>query len=273
MKQKKETIYLSPYENKGMPLQLQIAGITHADPGYFIKRPEKSSVYVLEYVVSGKGHVHYGEKYFSPEAGDVYFLQPNAAMEYYSDRKDPWQKVWFNLDGPLMQALCDAYNLRGLIYYPGCPLQEEFFQTLETVRSRQSDSYSRFTLQIHDILLKLHQWKNRHQELHKSLEAVKMRDYIATHYQEKLSIQILARLIGRSPSQVQRIFRRDWGESPCSYWQKQRIFFACQYLENSDQSIKSLAQMLGFADEFYFSNWFKKQTGSSPLLYRRRQRS
>lgn len=273
MKQKKETIYLSPCENKDMPLQLQIAGITHADPGYFIKRPEKSSVYVLEYVISGKGHVHYGEKYFSPEAGDVYFLQPYAATEYYSDRKNPWQKVWFNLSGTLMAALCDAYNLRGLVYYPDCPLQEEFFQALETVRSWQSDSYSRFTLQIHNILLKLHQWKNRHQELRKSLEGIKMRNYIAAHYHEKLSIRTLSELIGRSQAQTQRIFRRDWGESPCSYWQKQRTFFACQYLENSEQSIKSLAQTLGFSDEFYFSNWFKKQTGSSPLLYRRKRRS
>ena len=100
-----------------------------------------------------------------------------------------------------------------------------------------------------------------------------MRNYIAAHYHEKLSIRTLSELIGRSQAQTQRIFRRDWGESPCSYWQKQRTFFACQYLENSEQSIKSLAQTLGFSDEFYFSNWFKKQTGSSPLLYRRKRRS
>lgn len=272
MKRKNETIYLCPYECENMPLQLQAAGITHPDKDYYIKRSEKHDLYVLEYVISGKGHVHYGGQYFSPEAGDVYFLQPKVNTEYHSDRKNPWQKVWFNLYGPLMHGLCDAYNLRGLVYYRDCPLQEEFFQALETLRHWQNDSYSCFSLQIHKILLKLHQWRNRHPELHKSLEGLKMREYLTSHWQEKFSMSVLAGLIGKSPAQAQRIFRRDWGDTPCNFLQEQRKFFACQYLENSDFPVKEVAQLLGFRDEFYFSNWFKERVGAAPSEYRRKRR-
>ena len=82
----------------------------------------------------------------------------------------------------------------------------------------------------------------------------------------------LARLIRKSPAQMMRIFRRDWDDSPYNYLQKQRDYFARQYLKNTSCPVKGLAMMMGFQDEFYFSHWFKQRNGISPSLYRDRFR-
>ncbi|MBR4956553.1 MAG: AraC family ligand binding domain-containing protein, partial [Lentisphaeria bacterium] len=99
MPQWNETIYLNPAPRPDAPLRLEMAGITHPDPDYRIARRESPGLYVLEYVLRGRGHLTYGGEYYAVSAGDVYFLQPGAEMEYHSDRHDPWVKIWFNVRG------------------------------------------------------------------------------------------------------------------------------------------------------------------------------
>jgi AraC family transcriptional activator of pobA len=40
-------------------------------------------------------------------------------------------------------------------------------------------------------------------------------------------------------------------------------------LTSTDLPIASIADSLGFGSQFYFSNFFKKQTGMTPSSYRR----
>ena len=267
----KETIYVHPAYQENQPLQLLMAGVTHPDPGYHISRPGNNGLYVLEYVVSGKGHVRFGDMNFSPVAGDVYFLQPYAFVDYHSDEKDPWEKVWFNIRGPLIESLCKGYGLNGLIYYRSCPLEKMFLEALALAREWHGEAHS-LSLQIHRILAALHDWKKQHPEYQKSPEGICLKEYLDQHWQEKIQLKDLAELIGKSPVQVLRIFQRDWEDTPNNYLQRLRNGFACQYLENTNFSIKEIAGMLGFQDEFYFSNWFKAKNGSAPLTYRRKFR-
>ena len=55
-----------------------MAGVTNADPEYFIKRspndPAFKYLYVLEYVVSGRGYIEYEGQKYTVEAGDFYLL-------------------------------------------------------------------------------------------------------------------------------------------------------------------------------------------------------
>ena len=118
----------------------------------------------------------------------------------------------------------------------------------------------------------MHDWKNNHPEFQKSPEGICLKEYIDLHWQENISLRTLADLIQKSPVQTIRIFQRDWGDTPNSYLQKQRLNFACQCLENTDYSVKEVASMLDFSDEFYFSNWFKERTGTAPTFYRNKFR-
>ena len=265
----RETIYTCPQAPDGGPLRLFSAGITHPDNTYRISRSESNGIYVLEYVIRGRGQVTCGDQHFTPEAGDVYFLQPEVAEEYHSDPDDPWEKIWFNLQGPLMDALCNAYRLHGLFYYRNCPLQAEFFRALEIVRDWRRTSAPQLALAIHGILARLYEWRENHPELRKSPEGICLKEFLDRHWQRKISLHELAALIRKSPAQTLRIFQRDWHDTPNGYLQKQRLFFACQYLENTDDPVKVLAGVMGFKDEFYFSNWFKQRKGVSPSQYRK----
>ncbi len=267
-----ETIYFAPPPAIQTSLRLVCAGITHPSPDYKIRRPPGNGLYVLEYVLSGKIHMAYGGDIFTASAGDVYLLQPEMSHDYYSDNNAPAEKIWLNLSGPLMGALCSAYHIYGIAHFPQCPIRQDFEDALSIVRTMSDGDDPRLALHIHKIVADIGSWHKMHPGLKKSREGMRLKDYLDKHWQKNISINELAVHIHKSTAQTMRIFRRDWGSTPYEYIQERRQTAACQYLENTDCPVKELAERLGFNDEFYFSNWFKKRTGISPTQFRRKFR-
>lgn len=267
-----ETIYLGPGPVPDAPLTLHAAGITHPDPEYRIARRNLQEFYVLEYVLRGHGELVCDGEHYKISAGDVYFLQPGSTHEYYSDRRDPWEKVWVNVGGKLMDSLCEAYRLHGLVYFHNCRMESDFMEALALVRQWGAGTDLAISLQLHRILANLREWRDLHPEMRHSADGIRLKEFMDSHWQEDISVEDLAAVIRKSPAQVRRIFQRDWQMSPHRYLCRQRVFYACQYLENTEYPIKILASRLGFRDEFYFSNWFRKEKGIAPTQYRKQFR-
>lgn len=270
----KESFLTLPAVSDESPLYLYMAGITHKDPRYNISREPECDIFVLEYILSGKGHLWWGDNYYPLQSGDVFFQQPGKpGCRYCSDRNDPMEKVWFNLGGSLMEALCDAYNMHGAVFFPGCFLKDEFLQAYKFLGMMSGESCHEFAVYVHSIIAALDRWRHKMDMPAVSVHGNRMKEYINRNWHKNISIRELAGCIHKSPAQALRIFRNDWGMTPGKYHLQQRIFRAKQYLENSDYPVNTLAGMLGFRDEFYFSNWFKKHCGSSPSLYRKKFRT
>ena len=64
-------------------------------------------------------------------------------------------------------------------------------------------------------------------------------------------------------------FSRSVGMSPKAYLNRRLNQEAIKLLIRSDAPVKEVAFKLGFADEFYFSRFFKKLNGTPPAPYRR----
>lgn len=80
----------------------------------------------------------------------------------------------------------------------------------------------------------------------------------------------LATLAAVSASQLDRLWREACGHTPHHYWDRLRIGFAREKLENTDWTIKAIASELGFTQLAQFSNWFRAHQRMSPRHYRER---
>jgi AraC family transcriptional regulator of arabinose operon len=93
-------------------------------------------------------------------------------------------------------------------------------------------------------------------------------EYLSAHLREPFTEAHLARVAGLSPSRLRHLFRAQVGDSPRHFLENQRLRRAGELLALSRQTIAEIADELGFANPFYFTLRFKKQTGQSPRAFR-----
>ena len=94
-----------------------------------------------------------------------------------------------------------------------------------------------------------------------------LKQYIAKHLSENLSISDLAKCIERSPSFISHHFKNEFGMSPMKYIESQKMKVAMEELKKGT-AIKSISLELGYFDEFHFSKSFKKHWGQSPKKFK-----
>lgn len=94
--------------------------------------------------------------------------------------------------------------------------------------------------------------------------------YIHEHYNEAVTMDQLADLLGCSSSYMYRLFKAEIGKSPNDYIISLRMEQAQRYLLTTQLNLREIALTVGYADVYYFSRLFKKQFGVSPLQSRKR---
>lgn len=87
---------------------------------------------------------------------------------------------------------------------------------------------------------------------------------IEDRYAEKMSLNMLADMLGISTRQLQRLFKTGLQMGPMEYVLQVRLEKAKDLLGKRDVPLAQIAEAVGFADSYYFSRIFKKYTGISP---------
>lgn len=110
-----ETTYILNDPEVPMPLRLLMAGITHPAPNYHMDRwNAPCGYYILEAVISGKGILETNDTTYYLEPGDAYIIPQGSVCEYRSLKQDPWEKIWFNVRGELLNMLCALYKINNI---------------------------------------------------------------------------------------------------------------------------------------------------------------
>ena len=263
---KKETLIYVPPPIKKLPFYVSLAGITYEDTEYRIERKNSPEI-VVEYVMSGKGHIEREGKKLTVSAGDMYILPLGDNHIYYSDPINPWRKIWFNAAGPLFDELCNIYNINGKYVFHSLDGYDLMKKMLD-VCDQKNLSANKINSQAALVLMEIIMLMSDHENESINEDAEKVRTYLDMHVSNKISLEELANLIFKSESQTMRIFKKAFGVTPYDYLIKTKITLAQRLLRGSSLSIKDIAYRVGFNDEHYFSTIFKQKTGVSPTSYR-----
>jgi transcriptional regulator GlxA family with amidase domain len=92
--------------------------------------------------------------------------------------------------------------------------------------------------------------------------------YLQQHHARPLARWEIAQAVGVSEDYLTRLFNRELGISPWDYLNRYRVRQAKVLLRSTQDSIRAIAQQVGFKDQTYFSRVFNKLTGLSPRAYR-----
>ena len=92
--------------------------------------------------------------------------------------------------------------------------------------------------------------------------------YIANHYSEELSAEILASAVYLTPDYLSRLFKKSTGKSISQYIRQYRMEKAKDALLHTQKKVIEIGIQSGYPNYSYFCQSFREYFGSSPEKYR-----
>ncbi|TGT57768.1 GlxA family transcriptional regulator [Mesorhizobium sp. M00.F.Ca.ET.170.01.1.1] len=93
-------------------------------------------------------------------------------------------------------------------------------------------------------------------------------DIMEDHIEDPLPLRDIAKCVGRSPRQIERLFARSLSSSPMRYYLQLRLVRAKQLIEQTELPVVEIAIACGFASASHFSKCFRQAFGANPTAHR-----
>lgn len=264
-------IFYDCFGSTDSPIMQISSGITYPDKTYEIER-FRSPAYSIEYIYSGDGVVQHNNKMFTATAGDIIISHATAYHHYYSNKKNPWKKIWICVNDGIKYTkhLIDAYHLEDVIYVKNFNQPEIFERFFERIRKKDENTLTDLELILHELFASIAKFIAKNQNSEQS-DAIILHNWLHQNIGRKITMEDCCNFLGYKKSHVMEIFKNHYGQTPISYYKELKIKRAAELLKNPEYTISEIAEALGFSSPYHFSSVFKKSTGLSPSDYKKTQ--
>lgn len=251
--------------------------LSHPSGYYFnVEKGRILNEYQLLYITNGKGVFSFGVDKHSAliSEGKMFFLMPGVWHTYQPLENSGWNEYWIGFKGNIIEKIvAEGFFLnRHPVFNIG--LNErivDLYQKAIEIANEERAGYQQALAGIvmHILGLMYYRDKTRNfddEELIGKINKAKvmMRESI---YKNLLAEEV-AKLLNISYSGFRRAFKELTGTSPSKYMMELKLNEAKLLLSNTTQSVKNISYSLNFENPEYFSVFFKKRTGITPLDYR-----
>lgn len=268
-----------PSENY-INLNLYQYGWEQCEPGHSFG-PAKRNHYLFHYVISGAGILMANDSHgvtqtYHISSGQGFLAFPNQITTYIADLDHPWEYTWLEFDGLRVKEALDITTLS-----PNSPV---YRTELSSLRNTMADEIS-YIVHHSDqspfqIIGHLYLFLDSlMQSCRKStpVQRGKMSDYyikeaityIEGNYQNDISIEDIAKIVGVNRSYFGKIFHNAIGQSPQEFLSNYRMIKATELLKLTSLSIADIGHAVGYENQLHFSRAFKNIYGVSPLHWRK----
>lgn len=226
--------------------------------------PDQRELYIIHYVISGKGYFN-GHRV---SAGQEFLITPGMSEHYYPDTKAPWSFLWVIFGGSFSENLFEKYNANSETHIF---TYRNIYAIMDAV-NHLSDKKTYYTsAELFEIFL--HMFNNQG---HIQKDTEKAADtyyhyavnYINTNLFRNITVDDLTEILGITQPYLYNIFISKCGISPKKYITSRKLSKAKQLLSETDMSINEVAASVGYTDALNFSKLFKQNTGYSPKAFR-----
>ncbi|HTF20612.1 MAG TPA: AraC family transcriptional regulator [Chryseolinea sp.] len=237
----------------------------------------RTDEYLLLYVARGQGHYQSKRLRYELEENDFFVMPARFVSAVESASDSPWTIYWAFFAGE--QAPDVARFLMGRDYKPkkAKPLVgrvaqfNDILHHLDLMDNIENLVYvnSRFYSFVCSFKLKVLAARN-HGKKDRAIHTI---EYMRENLDKAVTLDELAERAGLSVSHYCAVFKRRTAQTPMQLFTSMKIQRACQWLQNRNVTIKTIAYNLGFFDQYHFSKVFKDAMGVSPKIYKKQRSS
>ncbi|HKO76574.1 MAG TPA: AraC family transcriptional regulator [Flavobacterium sp.] len=300
----KDTISKSLYDlynELGLPVNMidpkaGIAVVNLKDVGFelpYKSPPFRPNYFSFLFVKQGSGQYTIDDHTFLSESGSIYFTNPSNYRTFEWNAIEEVYLIAFDETFLKENVHQDVFNEFSFLLTETVQpkiLNIEFYNQIEQLYLQIHKEYlgsSPYKYRIIGnlfvvLLIKIKEyfWEdyNPIYEGNRSSQIVKdFKRTLEKHYRDLSSgkvqtvfrVQDYANAQNLHPNYLSNVIKTKTGKPIATWIADKTISEAKSLLQNSSTSIKEIAYLLGFSEAAHFSNYFKKHTDTSPVLYRK----
>ena len=245
------------------------------EPGFTMPSKHLHDDYEIYYLEAGERFHMVEDQLYKMEAGEFMIFPPYVMHHSYGEENIPFKRLllYFKPEEILWPSVRDALKEESGIYRTDIKKRQEIHRVMEDILKEQKDpgafheEYDRGMLNV--LLLLIAREKRPEKAPGKSSRIGEVIRYIHSHYQEDISLEMLAQMFYVSPYYLCREFKKSTNSTIVRYINVTRIMNAQRKFMETSKNITDISRETGFSNLTHFNRVFKSVTGMSPSQYRR----
>lgn len=255
---------------------ITFAGITYPNPSYFKRRDVPSNIYVFEYIIRGRGYICCETGTMPVGKGDAYIINTHWPQYYYADRDDPFEKIWINATGTLIEQLTKVYGFEAPVTVrhnmsDSLLLFEEMYRVLRDVLLDSQTAKRRVSLLLHELIIRMYTGSAITENRHSDSKAVAIKSQLDRAIYSPIKLDDISSAHYLSTNHVIRVFRAAYSTTPKKYLIERRLDAADKLMVSTDLSTEEIAAMLCFCSVQHFCAAYKRLRGITPGEYKKKK--
>lgn len=258
------------------------SGRERCSPGYTFG-PAARNHFLFHYILEGKGKLMADNEKgitqnYQLEKGQGFLLFPGQVATYISDFREPWSYAWVEFDGMRVKENLEQTVLsldHPVVNLPDAHASEKLKEQVTWIAEHPQEDV--FAI-IGHLYLFFSQLISATRMMKKSRSGSMSEYYIreainciAQHYNENISVEMIADFLGITRTYFGRIFARSIGKTPQKFLIEYRMTKGADLLKLTNLSISDIARQVGYENPLHFSRAFKSIYNISPKFYREQQ--
>lgn len=229
--------------------------------------------FLVTFLTEGSIRYWAGGEQFTVHAKQILLIPQGMDYRFETLRNPHYRKNTLFLLGVNLAEILETFQLNQPMILPAEDsdfLAERFHQLREIVQSRDSRLLPRNMGITMELLGRMAERGPSSEHLPLALRIAKSR--LSGGFGNAVSIAALAQELRMPLRTFNRMFRDHLGISPREFRKQCRMETAKGYLNHTSESIKEIAERLGYGNAFHFSGEFRRTFGISPLNFRVQER-
>lgn len=250
-----------------------------------VNQPEQIDSYNIFWIKEGKGTYHIDFKEYSFDGSVLFFLSPGQVFSVASEEIKEAYRLSFAKDFYCIQThdkevACNGVLFNNVYETPfviPCEsdrnkldfILESLIEEFKNAGTAQYDMLQTYLKQF--IIFSVRVKKEGH-VIKDSIESKLFKDFstlVEFNFTTLHSVTDYAERLGLSPKSLSKHFQKIGTQTPSDFIKERILLEAKRKLIYTDSSVKEIAFGLGFNDPAYFTRFFTKTIGKSPLNFKK----
>lgn len=242
------------------------------------------------HIILFRGEAHFSldfTEYVSTGDNTILFFTPYQTFLWLGNKDAEMRVLTFHGDFYCIEyhkkeVACNGLLFNNIYLYPHVSISDDEYNEFLDVLGKMEKEITNMNTVFSGSILKAYlqlllalcsrektkQLEQIETEITLNKEMTDMQYLLDAYFLTERSVSFYASQFALSPSAFTKKTRQFFGKTPTQLIQDRVILEAKKMLHLTYKPVKEIASILNFDDEFYFSRYFKKNVGLSPLHYR-----